>query len=138
MLLSSQVPEVRLRVLSLLERLDDRYLYPTLLRKLQESTDMPFKEAERYGELLAKTKPEIAQEDLQDWTKPRALFSFGGSVRPHQQWAAVTAIGLLPGEENVERLRKLREEAGADLAEHCGKVLFKRRKDGVFEKSSKS
>ncbi|MBM74239.1 MAG: hypothetical protein CMK59_02460, partial [Proteobacteria bacterium] len=136
MLLSSKIPEIRIRILRLLEKLNDHYLYPTLLRKLQESTEMPLKEAELYGELLAKTRPSIAQEDLQDWTKPRALFSFGGSVRPHQQWAAVTAIGMLPGDENVERLRKLREEAGSDLADHCGKILFKRRKDGVYEKGT--
>ena len=130
-LYSSELEAVRIRTLKLLTGVRDVRLFKTLLEQL-ESKNLPLKEAEAIGEALATINPKGAQRALQEWIKPKGLFSFKRvSVKKSQQWAAVSALGILPEKDNVKLIRKLRDAAGEEMAHHCSKVLYKRRRLGL-------
>ena len=130
-LYTSQVDDVRIRSLKLLTTIRDVRLFKMLLDKLESKT-IPYNEAAAIGEALAKINPKGAQRAMEGWIKPKGLFSFKRvSVRKSQKWAAVSALGILPDEGNSKIIRKLRDAAGEEMANHCSKVLYKRRRLGL-------
>ncbi len=127
MMQKSPVEEVRTRSIPYLLRTNDKNIFPTLLTRLKNTAEMSLNEAILLGETLAKLKPKLAKQEMEDWVRPKGLITLG-SVRDHQQYAAVKALSLIPGKSNVEKIRKLREATGAELSDYCGKVLYQRRK----------
>jgi hypothetical protein len=123
----SPVEEVRLRSLPFLIQISDRNLFPTLLERLKNTSEMSFDEAILLGETLAQLKPKRAKQEMEEWVRPKGLITLG-SVRDHQQYAAVKALSLIPGKSNVDKIRKLREATGAELSQYCGRALYERRK----------
>ena len=107
--------------------MEDRNLFPTLLERLKDTSEMSFDEAILLGETLAQLKPKLAKQEMEEWVRPKGLITLG-SVRDHQQYAAVKALSLIPGKSNVDKIRKLREATGAELSNYCGKALYERRK----------
>jgi hypothetical protein len=45
------------------------------------------------------------------------------------QWAAVSGLVLVPGDEPEQVIRWLAERAGSDLADHCSRSLARRRRE---------
>jgi hypothetical protein len=133
-LLKAGLDEVRIKTLPFLVEVRDIKLFPSLLDHIEKSSGMSNREAEAFGETLAKVNPRAAQRTMVEWVKPRGMFSLRGvTIKKHQQWAAVSALGVLPDDGNPKLIMKLRDEAGEELANHCSKVMYKRRRDGTIE-----
>ena len=107
-------------------------MFKNLLDRLESSSEVSVNEAEAIGEVLVELNPKATQRALIDWIKPRGMFGLTRvSVKKHQKWAAVTALALLPEETNAKYIRKIRDNAGEALANHCAKMLYKRRQLGL-------
>ena len=124
------------QAMQLLVASEDKDLFPALQEMLENSTTMSLTEAIEVGESLARTHPGRAKVVLGEWLKPQKWFSLNRmTVRNTQRWAAVAGLSLLPGTHVVETLNRVKKEADELLADFCVKVIVRRRKLGIDNRS---
>ncbi|MCK6502920.1 hypothetical protein L6R53_05905 [Myxococcota bacterium] len=133
-LLESGLEEVRLRVLEQVAGRHMQALYPQVLEILLRRTrgDMTPAEATAFGTTLVVLDPQRAATQLTEWIRPKGLLKrFFHDPIGHRwlQWAAVSGLALVPGEEPEKVIRWLAERAGSELADHCSRTLARRRRE---------
>jgi hypothetical protein len=133
-LVESPLAEVRLRGLAMLaERPQARFFEPlaeVLVRRSHGA--MGGEEAAAFGLTLARLSPLLARGRLEEWIRPASWWKrvFAAPVGNRWlQWAAVSGLASLPGEEVEAVIRWLAERAGEDLAQHCSRTLARRRRE---------
>ena len=133
-MVGADMVEVRLRALEQIAGRRLLPLYPRLQETLVKRTraDMSPAEASAFGTTLVVLDPSRAAPQLVDWIRPRSFLKrvFHDPIgHKWLQWAAVSGLALVPGDEPEQAIRWLAERAGSDLAEHCSRTLARRRRE---------
>ena len=92
---------------------------------------MTTREAETYGQALARLSPDAALALFEDWTHERRLMERLVPM-PHDwllRWAAVAGLGILQGAKPAQLVEKVAEQSDAALRRHCEAVLARREKE---------
>ena len=131
-MLDSSSVEIRLRVVDTLVKRKEHAAFTPLARHVERRAhlSMPIREAEAYGQALARLSPDGALALFDDWTHPRRLVE---RLVPsaHEQllrWAAVSGLGILPGEKAEKLVRRVAEHGDDEMQRHCQAALARREK----------
>ncbi len=126
--------KVRRRVIALLVAAEDSEAFEPLVSHLDSPSCGALEDGEpaAIGIALAKIDPMRAADLLADWVRPRNWFDrVKGVASPkHRQWAGVAGLGDIEGKHAEDCIRWLSKRAGAELADHCEKTLYRRRQEG--------
>ncbi len=133
-LVESPLAEVRLRGLAMLSEWPQEQLFEPLAEVLVRRSHgaMGGEEAAAFGQTLARLSPTQARRQLEEWIRPASWWKrvFAAPVGNRWlQWAAVSGLASLPGEEVEAVIRWLGERAGEELAQHCSRTLARRRRE---------
>lgn len=133
-LLDSALEEVRLRALEQIAGRKAQRLFDPVQEVLVRRTHQAMSptEAAAFGSTLVVIDPVRALPLLSEWIRPKSFIKrFFHDPIGHKwlQWAAVSGLGLLPGDEPEKLIRWLAERAGSDLADHCSRTLARRRRE---------
>ncbi|NOY27388.1 MAG: hypothetical protein GXP62_16095 [Oligoflexia bacterium] len=133
-LLESEVEEVRLRSLEQITHRNARTLFQAVQDHLAKASHqrMSPKEASAFGTTLVSLDQARAHRLLSEWIRPKSLFKriFQDPIgHKWLQWAAVSGVAQVPGDEPEKLIRWLAERAGSDLADHCVRTLARRRRE---------
>ena len=132
---SAELEDVRGRALDILVRKENKELFPVLEKMITDSKVGSFEEAIRFGEAMAKAHATRARSVFVDWLKPQKWYSLNRIIlNKNQRWAAVAGISLLTGFDVISIIAQVKEEADAQLADFCVKVLVRRRHLGLDRK----
>jgi hypothetical protein len=130
-MLASGTPAVLLGAAEYLAVHGEQRAFDSIARRLQDAgaqldTDL----AGALGAALARLAPQPAQALFTDWLNPRGLLGrlVDSPARRAQQWAAVSGLARLPGEEAEQALRAFLPKSGGDLHRHCVALLVERRR----------
>jgi HEAT repeat protein len=131
-MLESSSTEIRLRVVEVLAKRKEHAAFDPLARHVERRVhrSMTTREAETYGQALARLAPDAALALFEDWTHERRLVERLVPM-PHDQllrWAAVAGLGVLPGEKPAQLVRKVADQSDDALRGHCEAVLARREK----------
>jgi hypothetical protein len=131
-MLESSSTEIRLRVVEALAKRKEHAAFDPLVRHVERRvhSSMTTREAETYGQALARLAPDAALALFEDWTHERRLMERLVPM-PHDRllrWAAVAGLGVLPGEKPAQLVKKVAEESDEALRRHCAGVLAHREK----------
>jgi hypothetical protein len=131
-MLDSPSVEIRLRVAETLVKRKEHAAFTPLARHVERRAHlgMPTREAEAYGQALARLLPDEALTLFDDWTHPRRLVE---RLVPsaHEQllrWAAVAGLATLPGDKAEKLIRRVAEQGDDELQRHCQAALRSREK----------
>jgi hypothetical protein len=133
-MLDSPHEEIRLRALDLLGRRREAAVFEILAKSAEKHSVAGHsdEEAELLGQTLGRLSPSSAFALFREWLRPKGLV--GRFVEsPGQrwlQWAAVSGLGILRGEEAERTLREAAGKAHADVRRHCLATLARRRHGG--------
>ncbi len=122
--------EVRIRALDLLGRQAARPAFAPIAEQVKggAAARVSLREADACGVALARTDPERAMALFREWLKPKGIF---GSVMPGQstlQWAGVSGLVWIPGDDAEALIKASAERGGSELAAHCTQCMVKRRR----------
>ena len=131
-MLESSSMEIRLRVVETFLKRKEHAAFTPLARHVERRAhrSLTTREAEAYGQALARLAPDAALTLFEDWTHERRLME---RLVPsaHEQllrWAAVAGLGVLPGPEAAQLVRKVAEQGDDELRGHCEAALARREK----------
>lgn len=128
--LRSPQEEVRHRAIEMAGSKHVRAAGPVLLERIKREAPLRLqpKEAELLGEGLARVDPARALEAFREWIKPRGFFAGVLPGAAMLQWAAVTGLALLPGEEPEQLIKLASSKGGSELQRHCTAQMVRRRR----------
>ncbi len=133
-MLESSPPEIRLRVVETFVKRNEHAAFSPLARHLERRAhhSMTTREAETYGQALARLSPEAALALFEDWTHERRLMErlVPSAHEQSLRWAAVCGLEVLPGPKPVQLLRKVAEQGDEEVRDRCREVLARREKRG--------
>ncbi len=131
-MLESSSMEIRLRVVETFLKRKEHAAFTPLARHVERRAhrSLATREAEAYGQALARLSPDAALALFEDWTHERRLME---RLVPsaHEQllrWAAVAGLEVLPGPKPAQLLRKVAEQGDDELRRHCERALARREK----------
>lgn len=130
-LLASGTPEVVLGAAEYLAAHGEQRAFDSIARRLQEAgAQLDTELAGALGAALARLAPQPAQALFVDWLSPRGLLGriVDSPARRAQQWAAVSGLARLPGDEAEQALRAFLPKSSGDLHRHCLALLVERRR----------
>lgn len=131
-LMDSSVSDIRHRAIQQMSRMSDVRFFGKLMDMLNNNSAIELKEAVEIGELMAEINPNACERAFADWIAPKSLFNIKRvTIRKVQKWAAISAIGMCPGPQNIKRLNKLKDSEGEDLRQHCIRTLVQRRRKNI-------
>lgn len=133
-LVESPLAEVRLGSLVMLGEHPQPRLFDDLAEALVRRSHghMSGEEATAFGLTLAQVSPSLARVRLEEWIRPASWWKrvFAAPVGNRWlQWAAISGLASLPGDEPEAVIRWMAERAGEDLAQHCSRTLARRRRE---------
>lgn len=122
--------EIRLRALELIAKRNLEGAFTPLVERLRREAPLRLaaKEAEALGETLARIAPPKALDAFREWVKPRGFFSGVLPGTAMLQWAAVSGLAMLPGDEPEALIKLASAKGGADLQRHCTAAMVRRRR----------
>ena len=131
-LLESSVADIRRGAMRLLANNSDVRFFGKLMEILNTNTGIDLDEAEEIGQTMAVANPSACERAFADWVTPKSIFSLKRvTIRKTQKWAAISAIGICPGEHNAKRINKLKDTEGEEVRQHCIRTLDQRRRKGI-------
>jgi hypothetical protein len=132
-MLESPSQEVRLRVAEVLGGRKEHAAFAPLVRFVERRAhhSLSLREAESYGQGLARLSPPAALSLFKAWAQPPSLMD-RLMAKPHERllrWAAVSGLAELPGAEATALIRGVEEKADDELRDHCRRMLARRARD---------
>lgn len=133
-LLESEIEEVRLRSLEQISGRGAVALFDSVQEQLVKRSHQRLSPAEAaaFGTTLVVLDRGRAAPMLSEWIRPRSFFKrvFHDPIgHKWLQWAAVSGLALVPGDDHEKVIRWLSDRAGSDLADHCIRTLARRRRE---------
>jgi hypothetical protein len=134
-MLESSSAEIRLRVVEALAKRKEHAAFAPLARHVARRArhSLTTREAETYGQGLARLSPDAALALYREWSRERRRLE-RVVPRPHERllrWAAVSGLGILPGEEPEQLIRSVMEHCDDELRRHCTALLARREQGGA-------
>ncbi len=129
-LFESSSSEVRLRAVEILAKNKENAAFAPLVRFVERRAhhSLTTREAETYGQGIARLSPELALPLLRAWVHLGGLLE-RPLAKPHERllrWAAVSGLSLLPGTEPADLIRTVADHSDAELRRHCLALLASR------------
>ena len=128
---AATLEEIRGRALDILVRRENKGLFPVLEKMVTEAKSMSIEEATHIGEAMAKAHATRARAVFEDWLKPQKWYALNISQNKMQRWTGVAGISLLTGFDVLSILSQVKDEADAQLADFCVKMMVRRRHLGL-------
>jgi hypothetical protein len=134
-LLSSPVEAIRIGAAAALERHGDAVSARAVAAALTERPSYSRAEAEALGRTLARLHPSVASRLFEEWLPRRRRLL--GALRGErdrdvlQRWAAVAGLGVLAGDEAVERIQEAAASGDEELRRHCQATLARRAREAA-------
>lgn len=122
--------EIRLRALELIAKRNLEGAFAPLIERLRKEAPLRLspREAEALGETLARIAPPKALDAFREFVKPRGFFSGVLPGTAMLQWAAVSGLAILPGDEPETLIKVASAKGGSDLQRHCTAAMVRRRR----------
>jgi hypothetical protein len=134
-MLESPSADVRLKVAEALARRKEHAAFGALVRFVERRArhSLTLREAETYGQGLARLQPTGALSLFKAWIQEKGLLArlIPSARDKHLRWAAVAGLAELPGEEPQILLEDVAAKADDALRAHCDAALERRRARGA-------
>jgi predicted secreted protein len=127
-LLSDPAEGIRLKAAEVVARRGDESAVGPIVRILEQE-ERGTREVEGLGRVLAELAPIPAARLFGGWLNPKGRFLVGLNAQQRRlQWAAVSGLAAMPGEDAERQVQALAQEAGDELRKHCLAALARRRR----------
>jgi len=130
--LAATQEEVRCRAATILAAKGERRAFAPIARDLERRAvaSLSHGEAEILGKALARLDPELALLRFREWVKPHRWYQKLHPGRASLLWAAISGLGLIPGDEPLKLIRWVEKKGGQDLQELCTGAAAEHRRLG--------
>ncbi len=133
--LESPSVELRLRAAEALASRREHAAFTPFVRSVERRAhhSLTTREAEAYGQALARLAPDAALALFRTWTRRLGLVA-RLVPKPHERilrWVAVSGLGVLPGPEPEELISSVSAHSDEELRRHCMSVLARQGQGGT-------